>query len=54
MKIFISYLLQFPLYYVVVNGLAALTGLSIWWCVPIGVLIGSSYAAGEMIRRREL
>jgi hypothetical protein len=54
MKIFISYLLQFPLYYVVVNGLAALTGLSIWWGVPIGVLIVFSYDVGEMIRRREL
>jgi hypothetical protein len=54
MKTFISYLIQYPLHYVVVNGLAALTGLSSWWCVPIGVLIGLSYDAGEMIRKREL
>jgi hypothetical protein len=53
MKIFISYLIQYPLYYVVVNGLAALTGLSVWWCVPICVVIGMSYDIGEMMRRGE-
>ena len=52
MKYFISYLIQFPLYYVLVNGLAALTGLSVWWCVPIGVVIGLCYDIGEMVRRK--
>jgi hypothetical protein len=52
MKLIISYLIQYPLYYVVVNGLAALTGLNIWWCVPIGVVIGMSYDIGEMMRRK--
>jgi len=52
MKIFISYLIQYPLYYVVVNGLAALTGLNIWWCVPICVVVMMSYDIGEMMRRK--
>lgn len=52
MKIFISFLLQFPAYYIVVNGLAALTGLSVWWCVPICVVVMLSYDIGEMVRRK--
>ncbi len=52
MNYFISFLLQMPMYYVVVNGLAALTGLSVWWCVPICVVIGMSYDIGEMVRRK--
>jgi hypothetical protein len=51
MKYFISFLLQLPLYGVVINGLAAITGLSVWWCVPIGVVIGVMYVIGEAIRR---
>jgi len=31
MNYFISFLLQFPLYCVLINGLEALTGLSVWW-----------------------
>jgi len=54
MNYLISFLLQFPLYYVVVNGLAALTGLNIWWCVPICVVIALLYDIGEMVRKREL
>ena len=49
--IFISLLLQFPVYYVLVNGLAALTGLAIWWCVPITIAIVFMYNFGENIRR---
>ena len=51
MNYFIPYLLQFPVYYVLVNGLAALTGLSIWWCAPIAVVLDLMYCFGENIRR---
>ena len=54
MKIFISYLIQIPMYYVLLNGLVALTGINIWWCLPIYVAIGLSYAIGEMMRRGDL
>ena len=53
MNYFISFMLQFPVYYVLVNGLAALTGLSIWWCIPIAVVLDVMYCAGENIRRGE-
>ena len=51
LKFIISFLFKFPLYYVVINGLSALIGWNIWWCVPLCVLIGMSYDIGEMIRR---
>jgi len=52
MNYIISFLFQFPLYYVLVNGLVALTGLSIWWCIPISTVIGLSYDIGEMVWKR--
>jgi hypothetical protein len=52
MNYFISFLLQMPMYYVVVNGLAALTGINIWWCVPICVVVMMSYDIGEMVRKK--
>lgn len=54
MNYFIAFLLKFPLYYVLISGLVALTGLSIWWCIPICTVICLSYDIGEMVRRREL
>ncbi len=54
MNYLISFLLQLPLYYVLVNGLASLTGLNIWWCVPICVGVMMCYNIGEMVRRKEL
>ena len=51
LKSIISFLIKYPLYYVVVNGLSLITGLNIWWCVPLCVLIVLSYDIGEMIRR---
>ena len=54
MNYFISLLLQFPLCYVLVNGLAALTGLAAWWFVPIAIGIVFMYNFGETIRRGEL
>jgi len=53
MNYIISFLLQLPLYYVLVNGLTALTGISIWWCIPICTVIGLSYDIGEMVRKRQ-
>jgi hypothetical protein len=52
MKTFISVLLQFPVYYITVNGLTALTGLNIWWCVPICAIVMMSYDIGEMVRKK--
>jgi hypothetical protein len=54
MKTFIAYLLKLPLYFVSLYGIAALTGLSIWWCIPICTVIGLSYEIGEMVKRGEL
>jgi hypothetical protein len=53
MNYFISLLLKYPVFYVLVNGLAALTGLAIWWCVPITIGIVFMYDFGETIRRGE-
>jgi hypothetical protein len=50
-KSIISFLLKFPIYYVLVNGLVALFGLNIWLCVFISVFIVLLYDIGEMIRR---
>jgi hypothetical protein len=51
MKTIIYFLLQYPVYYIVVNGLAELTGLSVWLCIPITVIALVSYDIGEIIRR---
>ena len=53
MNYFISLLLQFPLYYVLINGLAALTGLVAWWFVPIAIGIVFMHDFGGNIRRGE-
>jgi hypothetical protein len=53
MNYLIHFLLSFPVYYIVVNGLAALTGLNIWWCVPICVVVMMSYDIGEMVRNKK-
>lgn len=47
----ISFLLEFPVFFVLMAGLPTLTGLPYWWCLPICVLIMLSYDIGEMIRR---
>jgi hypothetical protein len=52
MKTIITLLLQLPVFYIVVNGLAALTGISVWWCIPICVVVMLSYAIGEMVRKK--
>jgi hypothetical protein len=53
LKSIISFLFQYPLYYFVLMGLQSITGLNIWWCVPICVIIGVSYDIGERLRRGE-
>jgi hypothetical protein len=53
MKYILSVLLKYPLFYVAINGLVALTGLNIWWCVPIAVVIGISYDFGEFLQKRD-
>lgn len=53
MKTFISYLLKYPLYFTALYGIAALTGFSIWWCLPIYIAILIFYTIGdEMWRKR--
>lgn len=51
LKSIITLLLQFPLCYVAVNGLIALTGWSFWLCLLLSILITLSYEIGEMIGR---
>lgn len=51
MNYFVSFLLQLPLYCVLMSGLEALSGLSVWWCMPICGVAVLSYDIGEMIKR---
>ena len=51
MKTIIAFLLQLPIYFIAVNGLAVLTGLSVLWCIPICAVVMFSYDIGEIIRR---
>jgi hypothetical protein len=46
-----SFLLKYPVYYIVINGLAAITGLSVWWCFPICVGVTLMYDIGEILER---
>lgn len=50
LKFFISFLLQYPLYFVIGNGVIALTGLAWWWAILIGIAIIIMYDAGEYIK----
>ena len=47
----LAFPLQFPLLVALVFGVHNLTGLSIWWCVPISVVLDWMYYFGENIRR---
>jgi len=51
MNYLISFLLQIPVYTLVISGLESLTDLSGWWCVLICAVLMMSYDIGEMIRR---
>ena len=50
-NLLLAFILQFPLLVAVVFGVHFLTGLSIWWCVPIAFVLDVMYYAGENIRR---
>ena len=55
MKIFISYLLQYPVCAVLPAGIKLITGLSYWWCIPIAVIFLVSFIVGyEMTRRVQI
>ena len=47
----LAFPLQFPLLVALVFGVHFLTGLSIWWCVPIAFVLDVMYDAGETIKR---
>ena len=49
----LSFPLQVPLMSALVFGVHFLTGLSIWWCIPIAFVLDVMYDAGENIRRGE-
>ena len=51
MKIFISHLLKYPLYAVLLLGIKLITGLSVWWCIPIAVILLLSYTIGDEMTR---
>lgn len=46
----LAFLLQFPLMFALVFGVHFLTGLSVWWCVPIAFVLDLMYYFGENIR----
>ena len=50
LKFLISFLLQYPHFYVIGNGLIALTGLAWWWAVLISIALIIMYDAGEYIK----
>ena len=52
-NLLLAFPLQFPLLVAVVFGVYFLTGLSIWWCVPIAFVLDVMYDAGENVRRGE-
>ena len=52
MKHFIAMLFELPLCMVLPAGIKAITGLSIWWCIPIAIILLLSYIKGyEMLKR---
>lgn len=52
-NILLTYILQIPLFYVLVFGVHNLTDLNIWWCVLIAFGINVLYDVGEIIRRND-
>jgi hypothetical protein len=52
-NLLLAFPLQFPLMFALVFGVHFLTGLSIWWCIPIAFVLDVMYDAGENIRRGE-
>ena len=52
-NLLLAFPLQVPLMFALVFGVHFLTGLSIWWCVPIAFVLDVMYDAGENIRSGE-
>jgi hypothetical protein len=52
-NLLLAFPLQVPLMSALVFGVHFLTGLSIWWCIPIAFVLDVMYDAGENIRRGE-
>jgi hypothetical protein len=52
-NLLLAFPLQVPLMFALVFGVHFLTGLSIWWCVPIAFVLDVMYDAGENIMRGE-
>ena len=52
-NLLLAFPLQVPLMFALVFGVHFLTGLSIWWCVPIAFVLDVMYDAGETILRGE-
>jgi hypothetical protein len=50
-NLLLAFPLQFPLMFALVFGVHFLTGLSVWWCVPISFVLDVMYDAGENIQR---
>jgi hypothetical protein len=50
-NLLLAFPLQVPLMFALVFGVHFLTGLSIWWCVPIAFVLDVMYYAGENVRR---
>jgi len=48
-NLLLAFPLQVPLMSALVFGVHFLTGLSIWWCVPIASVLAVMYVAGEKI-----
>jgi len=50
-NLLLAFPLQFPLMFALVFGVHFLTGLSIWWCIPIAFVLDMMYYFGENIQR---
>ena len=50
-NLLLGFLFQFPLLYALQFGVHFLTGFSMWWCVPISVVLYVMYYVGENIMR---
>ena len=48
-NLLLAFPLQVPLMSALVVGVHFLTGLSIWWCVPIASVLAVMYVTGEKI-----
>ena len=48
-NLLLAFPLQVPLMFALVFGVHFLTGLSIWWCVPISFVLDVMYDVGERI-----